>query len=103
VQEPDERLRLVGGPEVEVDDHVPGVVDRPLDAMPEHTGQLPDLGESVERRLPAIEVDDAVFDVQCRHGGSLARRVLGAASRYARRRTLPIPDFWGFSDGAPPG
>jgi hypothetical protein len=71
-EKPDERFRLVGGVEVEIDDDVVGVIDRPLDAVPEHTGPLPEFGEPVECPFPEIEIDDRMFDVQCRHDDSLA-------------------------------
>src|SRR6266704_161835 len=94
LQKREEPFRLAGSSEVQIDDNVLGIVDGPLDAVPEHPGLLPKLGETAERRFPQIEVDDRMFDVQCRHGYSLVNERC-SARRYEGRPGRPIPNLWG--------
>ena len=65
---------LVDGVEVEVDEHVVGVVDRPLDTVGLDTGLGAGVREALEGGESTIEVGDGVFDVQCGHGALLCGR-----------------------------
>lgn len=69
---------LVGGVELEVDDHMEFVVDGESDGLAGDAGLLPDLGVGVERRQPGREVGDRVLDVQESHDRNI-RIVVGVA------------------------
>src|SRR6202042_27496 len=56
LQEAEERRSVVGAVEVEVDDHVVGVANRPLDALLAYPGLLTGLREAAERGVPRVEV-----------------------------------------------
>jgi hypothetical protein len=65
---------LAGGIEIEVDDNVRGIVERPLDALVPYPGLLPQISEPRERGIPGVEVGDGMFDVKRVHGDSLVWR-----------------------------
>ena len=100
-QEAEEGRCVVGGVEVEVDDDVVGVVNRPLDALLAYPGLLAGLGEAAERGVPRVEVGDGMFDVQGGHG--VSRLSWAAVRSDARRagRSLPIPGTWGLRVAEP--
>src|SRR5438477_457438 len=60
--------RLEGAVEIEVDDHVPGIVHGPRYPVAAHAGMFPASGVTVERRLPGLEVTNGMLDLHGEHG-----------------------------------
>ena len=61
--------------EVEIDQHVVRIVNRPMDSVGTYPCSSPCVGESVERACPGLEVGDGVLDVKCDHVGNVRRAV----------------------------
>jgi hypothetical protein len=74
VQEAEELFCLFDGVEVEVDDHICRVIDRPLDALPPDAGRRAGIGEARERRVSGTESVMGCSMCRVAMGTSLVRK-----------------------------